>query len=580
MIAWFVFYPKYQKERALERAQAVAEAQANAAEAAAQKQKSIPALPPAPAVETPVPAPVTETAAVTEKAAEVLPEQTTGEILTLSNGKLEIRIDPVTGGLESATLLNFKNAKDHEQLVTGLNDGKYRMFQLEIPGAKLLSVSSRKTDAFEFQLIRTYSNGLQVIQTITLSADGYNLGAAYSLVNSGKEALNIPDAVFWAAGLPPTQFFAGDKIYSERHNIDYSLLNSKNLSSEPESLDPSAKDEKFAKFSADQPVSWVGTTNKYFASLLFAKCVPGNAGMKTARLRKQDPDDAKETYVVPSIGIQAELVIPAQESIACELTGYFGPKEIAEIAKLDKTVMDAMHFSYFSWFEFLARPMIRLLVWLYGICHSYGWAIVILTLIVRLIFWPVTQKANTSMRKMQKLKPKMDEIREKYKSNPQEMNMRMMELYRTEKVSPLGGCLPILLQIPVFFALYSALDSAVELRQVSFLWCTDLAKPDLIGPQIDLPFFGPTGLHPLVIAMTVLMIIQQKMTPSNMDPAQQKMMMAMPLIMLFMLYNLPSGLTLYWTVSQLFSILQMKYGLIAAQREEAKEKASPAKHNA
>jgi YidC/Oxa1 family membrane protein insertase len=127
----------------------------------------------------------------------------------------------------------------------------------------------------------------------------------------------------------------------------------------------------------------------------------------------------------------------------------------------------------------------------------------------------------------------------------------------------------------VFFALYSALDSSVELRQVSFLWCTDLARPDLVGPQINLPFFGPTGLHPLVIAMTLLMVLQQKMTPSNMDPAQQKVMLLMPVIMLFMLYNLPSGLTLYWTVSQVFSILQMKYGQIIAEREEAKAAAAP-----
>ncbi len=238
--------------------------------------------------------------------------------------------------------------------------------------------------------------------------------------------------------------------------------------------------------------------------------------------------------------------------------------------------MGAMHFSYFSWFEFLARPMVLLLVYLKNhICHSYGLAIILLTIIVRLIFWPITQKANNSMRKMQKLQPQMKEIREKYKDNPQEMNVRMMELYRKEKVSPLGGCLPILFQIPVFFALYSALDSAVELRQVGFLWCTDLAKPDLIGPQIDLPFLGPTGLHPLVIAMTILMVVQQRMTPSAADPMQQKMMMLMPVIMLFMLYNLPSGLTLYWTVSQVFSILQMKYGLIIAKREE--EKASSAR---
>ena len=289
------------------------------------------------------------------------------------------------------------------------------------------------------------------------------------------------------------------------------------------------------------------------------------------------PEKAGEQYVVPYVGLALKnITLPAGQAVALSsMRYYFGPKEMNEIRKLPPTVMDAMHISYFSWFEFLARPMVRFLVWLNSIFHSYGIAIIVLTLLVRLIFWPITQKANTSMRKMSKLKPKMDEIREKYKSNPQEMNMRMMELYRVEKVSPLGGCLPILLQIPVFFALYSALDSSVELRQVSFLWCTDLARPDLVGPQINLPFFGPTGLHPLVIAMTLLMVLQQKMTPSNMDPAQQKVMLLMPVIMLFMLYNLPSGLTLYWTVSQVFSILQMKYGQIIAEREEAKAAAAP-----
>ena len=177
------------------------------------------------------------------------------------------------------------------------------------------------------------------------------------------------------------------------------------------------------------------------------------------------------------------------------------------------------------------------------------------------------------MWKISKLAPKAKEIREKYKDNPQLMNQKTMELYRQEGVSPLGGCLPILLQIPVFFALYAASDSAVELRHVSFLWMTDLTKPDLVGPRF---FFG-YGIHPLVIAMTVLMVLQQKMTPTTGDSTQQKMMMLMPVIMLFMFYNLPSGLTLYWTVSQIFSILQMKYGQFAAKRDESRQAGKPQK---
>ena len=154
--------------------------------------------------------------------------------------------------------------------------------------------------------------------------------------------------------------------------------------------------------------------------------------------------------------------------------------------------------------------------------------------------------------------------------------MRMMELYRTEKVNPLGGCLPMLLQLPIFFALYSVFDSAVELRHVSFLWAKDLAQPDQVGPVLHLLGFD-LAIHPWIIMMTILMVVQQKMTPSQADPTQQKIMMAMPVIMLVMLYWLPSGLTLYWTVSQLFSIIQLKYGQYLAAKEEAQEKAAAAK---
>jgi YidC/Oxa1 family membrane protein insertase len=201
--------------------------------------------------------------------------------------------------------------------------------------------------------------------------------------------------------------------------------------------------------------------------------------------------------------------------------------------------------------DWVAKFMLVALIMLKGFCGSYGWAIIVLTIIVRIVFWPVTQKANNSMKKMQKLQPMVTEIKAKFKDNPQQMNAKVMELYKIEKVNPLGGCLPILLQIPVFFALYATLDGAVELRQVPFLWATDLSRPDTIAVIFGLP------LNPLVLVMTALMVLQQKMTPAPADPMQQKMMMFMPVVMLFVLYSLPSGLTLYWTVSQVFSILQL-----------------------
>ena len=213
--------------------------------------------------------------------------------------------------------------------------------------------------------------------------------------------------------------------------------------------------------------------------------------------------------------------------------------------------------------------MLALLNWLKSVSGSYGLAIILLTVIVKLVLWPLIHKSNKSMRRMQKIQPKLKELKDKYKDNPQVFNQKMMELYREEKVNPMGGCLPMLLQFPVFIALYSTLEAAVELRNVPFLWAKDLSQPDAIGPEI----WGFT-LHPLILISTALMVLQMKLTPQTGDPVQRKMMMFMPLIMLIFFYNFPSGLALYWTVNNILSILQMKYSQYSARKEEESEKAS------
>lgn len=174
---------------------------------------------------------------------------------------------------------------------------------------------------------------------------------------------------------------------------------------------------------------------------------------------------------MPSIcGVYKNVALNAGDSLKLDFSCFTGPKTLKQIRQLPESTVSVLHLSYFSWMEFLARPLMWLLDYLKGLSGSYGIAIILLTVIVRVVFWPVTQRANNSMRKMAKIQPKIKELREKYKERPQEMNAKMMELYREEKVNPVGGCLPILLQLPVFFALYSVLESAVELRHVSFLW--------------------------------------------------------------------------------------------------------------
>jgi YidC/Oxa1 family membrane protein insertase len=254
------------------------------------------------------------------------------------------------------------------------------------------------------------------------------------------------------------------------------------------------------------------------------------------------------------------VVIDPQTLKEYKFKYFVGPKEIPVLKNFDESTTGIMHLSFLpdwfpgkSLFSLLAYWLLNALIFLKdSFCGTYGVSIIVLTLIVRTIFWPITQKANKSMKKMQKIQPMVKELKEKYPNDPQKMNSEVMRLYKEHKVNPLGGCLPILLQIPVFIALYSALYSSVELRQAAFLWASDLSRPDAIGPVI-MGF----QIHPLILIMTVLMLFQQKLTPSAADPMQQKMMMAMPLVMLVFLYSLPSGLTLYWTVSQIASIFQL-----------------------
>jgi YidC/Oxa1 family membrane protein insertase len=198
----------------------------------------------------------------------------------------------------------------------------------------------------------------------------------------------------------------------------------------------------------------------------------------------------------------------------------------------------------------------------YSLTSNYGWAIIFLTIIVRIPFIPLINKSQKSMKKMQEIQPRMAEVKEKYKKDPQRMQKEMMELYKKHKVNPVGGCLPMLLQIPVFFALYKILLIAIELRDAPFmLWIKDLSAPDTLFGHIPslFPLIGGFALGPLPLVMGITMLIQQKMTPTSADPRQNKIMMFMPIIFTFMFLNFASGLVLYWLMNNILSIAQQFY---------------------
>ncbi len=250
-------------------------------------------------------------------------------------------------------------------------------------------------------------------------------------------------------------------------------------------------------------------------------------------------------------------------STAVHFSLYAGPKELQRLASFDgngKSLAELVYYNY-GWVRAL-RPdvwLLRPLQWLYGVTHNYGLAIVIITLIIKLLFYPLTMKSFKSMQAMQQLQPQMKRLQEMYKNDRQKLNEEMMKLYRDQKVNPLGGCLPMVVQIPVFIALYQVLYTSIELRHAGFIWwIKDLSSPD----------------HPMALVMGASMVIQQWMTPTTGDPRQAKMMLFMPIIFTFMFLNFPAGLVLYWLVNNLLTITQQY--VMLRQHRPATQDVAPA----
>ncbi len=267
--------------------------------------------------------------------------------------------------------------------------------------------------------------------------------------------------------------------------------------------------------------------------------------------------------------LYAETALGAGQVLERHYDVFAGPKEYRTLdrlaARFGNDLDRVMSFSGF--FGFFAKALLLSMNGLYGLGLSYGLAIVVITVIIKLVFWPLTQFSTRSMKRMSALQPQMKAIQEKYKDDPAKMQKKIHEFWKEHKVNPAAGCLPIFIQLPIFFGFYRMLQSAIELRGARFLWALDLSQPDTIFTIPGLGFIPILGLpgqglpiNPLPLIMGCTQFWQTRLTPPSpgVDPVQQKMMQYLPLIFLFILYNFSSGLTLYWTVQNLLSIAQMK----------------------
>ena len=293
-------------------------------------------------------------------------------------------------------------------------------------------------------------------------------------------------------------------------------------------------------------ISWIAYEEPYFIRAIIDEETK-KAGVTSAVL----PDGEIRIAYSP-----ASVSLGQNEGAMHRFTLYLGPRDLYILKSLDKNLEKAINF---GWFDIIAKPLLVTLRFFNKYLSNYGLSIILLTILIKILFWPLTHKSYQSMKEMRKLQPMMAKIREKYKHNKQEMNKQLMGLYKTYKINPMGGCLPMIIQIPVFFAFYRILPNSIELRHAPFiLWINDLSAPErLFSLPFEIPLMAPPyGIPVLTLLMGASMFLQQKMTPTPGDPAQAKMMMLLPVVFTFLFINFPSGLVLYWLVNNLLSIAQ------------------------
>jgi len=504
---------------------------APAGERPAAKDNSVPSIAPS---SVPV-APSTGSAAVPGAAPAAAAGPTP---IRLRTDVLLLDIDPVGGEVQRAELLKFSHAETAGANVMLFEEkpGHTYVAQTGLVGPNAnypthrtpftVTARPRELAEGERQLTVTLSaeaGGVQLERTYTLTRGSYLIEVKNTVRNASSEAIRptLYLQLTRDTTSPPGEstFYAtytGPVVYTEQgkfQKVDFPTIEKGRADHVKQAND-----------------GWVGIIQHYFV----AAWVPTAGAPREFFTRKVDAN----LYAVGMLQPLKEIAPGAAETVSSGL--YVGPQDqrvLTQIAPGLELTVD------YGWLTVFAKPLFWLLQFLHGLVQNWGWAIVLLTICVKLAFWPLQAASYRSMAKMKKVSPKLMALRERFGEDRVKMNQAMMELYKTEKINPLGGCLPIVVQIPVFIALYWVLLASVEMRNAPWIgWIRDLAVPD--------PWF----ILPLLMAGT--MFIQTKLNPTPPDPLQAKMMLWMPLIFSVMFFFFPAGLVLYWLVNNIFSIGQ------------------------
>lgn len=458
----------------------------------------------------------------------------------LKNDLVDLEVDARGGNLIKATLL--KQFDKGEPVVIFKTDGTQKYQARSGLVANGLDLPNHN-DVFNIQstgplslVLTAEKSGVLVEKTYTLDKDGYILNVKNKVTNKTSQVISpsiYEELIRDGAKIDESQFystFTGPAIYTDKekfHKVDFADIEKNKVS--------------IATEIPGTDNAWVSMVQHYFASAWF----PENLNNREFYFGKID-NNLYRAGIKTALG---EIAPSASKTESARL--FVGPQEekmLESLAPGFELVKD------YGWLTIIAKPIFWLLTQIHAVIGNWGWAIVILTIFIKLLFFPLSAASYKSMARMKEVQPRLLQMKEQYKNEPQKLNKAMMEMYRKEKINPLGGCLPVVVQIPVFISLYWVLLATVEMRNAPWiLWIHDLSAPDrffsdLIGLSI------PIGILPIVMAIS--MYIQTKLNPTPPDPIQAKVMQIMPLVFSVMFFAFPSGLVLYWVVNNILSIAQ------------------------
>jgi len=496
------------------------------------------------------------------------------ELVEVTNSYAHYTFSSYGGGLKLIELLQYpetvstrREQKGHTNRVATLNT-----FTPE-PTLGILDGIEVQGDGV-FKLTRTSNgvhaekdlpSGLTLVKDFELSTN-YLMLATLRFENRSDKPLSLPQQQWFAGTATPMNArddgsAVGVMWYngSKAQDIGASFFSTRGFACMPRVPPPEFR-------GGQSNVQWIAVHNQFFALAVMPQLhEPANqVVVRTNPLPKPNEEELTYRSVREPVGYTAELVYPGltlapHQSVQRQVTIFAGPKEyrtLATIAAALNNNVDAI-MGYGGFFGFFSKALLLGMNTLHQTLRlPYGWAIIFITVIIKVVFWPLTQASTRSAKRMQMLQPQIKALQEKYKDDPVKAQRKMMEFWKEHKINPMSGCLPTLIQMPVFFGFFFMIRSAIELRGAAFLWVGDLSSPDtlFIIPGINFPF----NLLPLVMGATMLW--QAHLTPPSpgMDQAQAKLMRYMPLMFLVFLYNYSAGLTLYWTIQNLLSIVQTK----------------------